>query len=102
MPCLTTNSYCKGKVSLDRLNKFLGETELLDSFSNAGKGVTAPLVEAPSESDSEVGFRDAEFAWSEVNGTDGTLTPSKRTFRLRINGELYFKHGKVNLIIGPT
>lgn len=87
-----------GKVSLDRLNKFLRETELLDSFSNADKAVVAS-VEAPGDSDT--GFRDAEFAWSE-DTNDVAQTPSRRIFRLRINGQLYFKRGKVNLIIGPT
>lgn len=48
----------------------------------------------------EIGFRDAVFSWS--NTTDGTLTPSRRQFSLRIDDELIFKRGKINLVVGPT
>ena len=30
------------------------------------------------------------------------LTPSRRRFTLRVTGELLFKRGRINLIIGPT
>lgn len=48
----------------------------------------------------QIGFRNATFSWS--NDTDGTLTPSRRNFRLRIEDELLFRRGEINLIIGPT
>ena len=44
---------------------------------------------------------DASFRWSsEVDS--GTLTPSRRTFTLRVPGELRFARGGFNLIVGPT
>ncbi|KAF7368865.1 ATP-binding cassette transporter [Mycena venus] len=85
----------KGKVSLDRLNDFLQNTELLDSFTS--KDVTV-LSEPASEL---IGFRDAMFTWSNDEQIDGTLTPSSRRFILKIEGELFFKSG-FNIVVGPT
>jgi ABC-type uncharacterized transport system fused permease/ATPase subunit len=52
-----------------------------------------------------IGFYDASFTWSAkypATTEDGTITPSLRNFVLRIDGELIFKRGVINLIIGPT
>ncbi|KAJ7748587.1 hypothetical protein B0H16DRAFT_1692067 [Mycena metata] len=86
-----------GKVSFDRLDAFLRETELLDSFST--KDTATVVVDEPTSQ--LVGFRDATFSWS-AEETDGTLTPSSRRFLLKIDGELLFKPGCVNLVVGPT
>lgn len=51
-------------------------------------------------SDDEIGFRGATFVWS--SNVEGSLTPSKRNFSLKIEEELLFKRGHINLIIGPT
>ena len=51
--------------------------------------------------DDRIGFNDAVFAWFKEAG-DGTLTPSSRAFRLRIEGNITFKRNCINLIIGPT
>jgi hypothetical protein len=51
--------------------------------------------------DDRIGFNNAVFAWSNDAG-DGTLTPSSRVFRLRVEGNLTFKRNCINLIIGPT
>jgi ATPase subunit of ABC transporter with duplicated ATPase domains len=48
-----------------------------------------------------IGFQNASFTWSN-DDPDGTLTPSRRRFTLRVHGELLFKRGCFNLIIGPT
>ena len=48
----------------------------------------------------EIGFRNAAFTWSE--DAAGSLTPSKRNFMLKIEDELLFRRGGINLIIGPT
>ncbi|KAF9233710.1 hypothetical protein BU15DRAFT_90237 [Melanogaster broomeanus] len=84
------------RVSLDRINDFLTETEILDHFE-----VDAQFIDTSQESDL-VGFRDATFAWSKEGAMHGTHTPSKRGFTLKVDGELYFKPGSINLIIGPT
>ncbi|KAJ6498923.1 P-loop containing nucleoside triphosphate hydrolase protein [Mycena sanguinolenta] len=94
--CISTA--VNGKVSLDRLDDFLHNTELLDSFTSKD---TLGVI-APNEPHSNlIGFRDATFAWSN-DAVDGTLTPSNRRFLLNIEGELLFKPGCVNLVLGPT
>ncbi|KAJ7462775.1 P-loop containing nucleoside triphosphate hydrolase protein [Mycena galericulata] len=87
------------QVSLDRVNEFLHETELLDSF--AEKDDTTELFVPADAASKGIGFCDATFAWSSEK-TDGTLTPSKSKFTLKIKGELLFKPGCINLIVGPT
>jgi predicted GTPase len=48
-----------------------------------------------------IGFRNATFTWT---GSDPTKEQgvSQRLYRLQIEGELFFEHGHLNLIIGPT
>lgn len=88
------------KVSLDRVTEFLNDTELLDEFdSKTEKHDQIDLfTNGPSEPDA-IGFSDASFVWTSV---DGSLTPSRRKFRLTIEDKLEFKRGALNLIIGPT
>ncbi|KAH8835448.1 hypothetical protein DL96DRAFT_1730898 [Flagelloscypha sp. PMI_526] len=86
------------KVSLDRVDDFLRNTELLDSFTE--KEESLQLFEPSVEAQQQIGFRNSSFTWSA--DADGSLTPSKRKFVLRIDDELLFEKGKINLIIGPT
>ncbi|KAK7048418.1 ATP-binding cassette transporter [Favolaschia claudopus] len=85
----------KGKVSLDRLNNFLRNTELLDAFS------AEENTDTDASTSDLIGFRDAMFTWCNDDQPDGSLTPSSRKFVLKIEGELFFKQG-FNLIVGPT
>ncbi|CCM00579.1 uncharacterized protein FIBRA_02614 [Fibroporia radiculosa] len=89
------------KVSLDRVNEFLHETELLDQFSS-GTSDSVFSSEFPGNDNDVIGIRDAAFTWTSSN--DGTLTPgpNQRNFTLRIEGEVTFKRGYTNLIVGPT
>ena len=76
------------------------QAELLDEY--APKHPEATFFQ-PSEDDDrkdKIGFKNATFAWSDDTG--GSLTPSKRNFLLKIEGEVLFKKGVVNLIVGPT
>ncbi|KAG2123601.1 hypothetical protein DEU56DRAFT_829341 [Suillus clintonianus] len=91
--------FTQAKVSLDRVNSFLVDTELLDAHTQQDEDKVQLFVQPEEESDL-IGFRDAVFAWS--NDSGGSLTPSKRKFRLRIDGEMYFQHGRINLVVGPT
>ncbi|KAI0080061.1 P-loop containing nucleoside triphosphate hydrolase protein [Panus rudis PR-1116 ss-1] len=78
-------------------------TELLDDYAEKANPNAAPELFMRNDVDPNViGFREASFTWSAEN--DGTLTPgpSKRNFTLRIEDELNFKPGHINLIVGPT
>ncbi|KAI0039394.1 P-loop containing nucleoside triphosphate hydrolase protein [Auriscalpium vulgare] len=83
--------YMQAKVSFDRVTEFLQETELIDEFAPQPSTITDPhrLDEAA------IGFTNASFTWSNDN-------TASRKFVLRIDDELMFKRGCINLIIGPT
>ncbi|KAJ7630594.1 P-loop containing nucleoside triphosphate hydrolase protein [Roridomyces roridus] len=89
-----------GKVSLDRVNDFLRNTELLDAFTEKDPESVDLFVPADAAAQ-EIGFRDATFAWSSEK-TDGTLTPSRVKFTLKITDTLLFQLGAINLVVGPT
>ncbi|KAJ7461841.1 hypothetical protein B0H11DRAFT_117745 [Mycena galericulata] len=90
--------FIDAKVSLDRINDFLHNTELLDSFTD---NEIAEFLPAETVAEAEmIGFRDATFTWS--NESDGSATPSKHKFVLHIDDELLFKRGAINLVLGPT
>ncbi|KAH8986094.1 hypothetical protein EDB92DRAFT_1949372 [Lactarius akahatsu] len=94
--------FIRARVSLDRVNDFLRDTELLDQFADAEKGSERVRPTDASHFNQDViGFQNASFTWSNDH-TDGTSTPSRRRFTLRVQGELLFKRGCFNLIIGPT
>ncbi|KAH9166805.1 hypothetical protein EDB89DRAFT_2245995 [Lactarius sanguifluus] len=94
--------FIRARVSLDRVNDFLHHTELLDEFADAEKGSERVMPTDVSRFDQDViGFQNASFTWSNDHA-DGTLTPSRRRFTLRVHDELLFKRGCFNLIIGPT
>ncbi|KIJ49985.1 hypothetical protein M422DRAFT_246356 [Sphaerobolus stellatus SS14] len=88
----------KGKVSLDRIDDFINNTELLDVYTPESE---ASITLRSQETSDDIGFRSARFSWS-VEPDSGAVTPSKRRFRLNIEDELLFKRGKINLIVGPT
>ncbi|TFK34800.1 multidrug resistance-associated ABC transporter [Crucibulum laeve] len=94
-----TTNIIQGKVSLDRVNEYLKNTELLDAYTSKSQDHLEILQS--DEDSSNIGFKDAVFSWS-TDPDDGTMTPSSRSFKLRIEGELLFKTGCINLIIGPT
>ncbi|KAJ7435253.1 multidrug resistance-associated ABC transporter [Mycena latifolia] len=78
-----------GKVSLDRVNDFLKNSELLDEF----EGGVAPVP----FSDERIGFRNATFSW--YKETEGS---NQQVFKLKIDGEVIFQRGQINLVVGPT
>ncbi|KAJ7071475.1 hypothetical protein C8F01DRAFT_1317450 [Mycena amicta] len=90
-----------GKVSLDRVDEFLRKTELLDRYVEPDPNAAELLVPADVEDSQKIGFRDATFAWTSEK-IDGTLTPSRRRFLFKVDGELLFKPGCINLVVGPT
>ncbi|KAI0782171.1 hypothetical protein C8Q75DRAFT_811859 [Abortiporus biennis] len=103
----------QAKVSLDRINDFLHNTELLDKFvedsSNASMPPIAPnqgfeSVQSISE-EAPIGIRNSLFTWTADEETGSSMTPGgshRRNFKLKIEDEVFFKKGRINLIIGPT
>ncbi|KAJ7354076.1 P-loop containing nucleoside triphosphate hydrolase protein [Mycena albidolilacea] len=106
------NNAMSGKVSLDRVDNFLKkvgsefadegpfscsmQTELLDAFDEKE---TPALFAADPCSDERIGFRNAAFSWSKES--DRSLTRSRR-FQLKIDDEVIFQRGRINLVVGPT
>ncbi|EKM51019.1 uncharacterized protein PHACADRAFT_177708 [Phanerochaete carnosa HHB-10118-sp] len=83
-------------VSIGRLRDFLWDTELLDTFNEKptdGAGVASAIHEQ------DIGLGSSEFSWS-IDATSAGL--SQPSFRLRVEGDVAFKRGSFNLIIGPT
>ncbi|KIO07506.1 hypothetical protein M404DRAFT_24002 [Pisolithus tinctorius Marx 270] len=91
----------QAKVSLGRINDFLNNTELLDEYASHGEDQPQIFpAEIRDENSEVIGFRDAIFTWS--NESNGTLTQSKRKFKLRTGREVHFKRGCMNIVVGPT
>ncbi|KAH9972688.1 hypothetical protein BJV74DRAFT_879749 [Russula compacta] len=100
---LLTSTLIQAKVSLDRVDHFLHNTELLDEHADVKKGDTRALPTDASHFYRDViGFRNASFTWSNDDVNHGSTTPSRRKFTLRLDDELLFKRGCFNLITGPT
>ena len=76
------------------------QTELLDSFNEKTDDQWDMTAAVPDPN--VIGFRDAAFTWTSEN--NGTWTPgsTRRSFTLRIDDELTFKRGHINLIVGAT
>ncbi|KAI0666643.1 multidrug resistance-associated ABC transporter [Trametes maxima] len=93
----------QARVSLDRINEFLHETELLDEFDPSKHAEAgAPAVQlSPDYPQDAIGIKQTSFTWA--NDTDvQTPDSTTRKFTLNIDGELLFKRGRTNLILGPT
>lgn len=55
--------------------------------------------EYPAPDQDVIGFRNASFVWSRDSLEDEV---GQRNFTLRVEGEVVFKRGSLNLIVGPT
>lgn len=82
------------------MDEFLHETELIDTFTDASKDGLALSLASANVDTEFIGFHNAVFTWA--TPSDGMPTPRRRNFRLRIEGDLFFLKGKINLIVGPT
>lgn len=78
----------------------------MDKF--AEKAEEAAEFVPPIADPEAIGFHNASFTWGVSDGsstgssTPAPLTPSRRKFTLRIDGDIRFKRGAFNLIVGPT
>ncbi|KZT65009.1 P-loop containing nucleoside triphosphate hydrolase protein, partial [Daedalea quercina L-15889] len=97
----------RAKVSLDRVDEFLKKTELLDEYSPDSHEAEA-LIPKTLVTHDIIGVRNSAFTWMNVNHglstpvSPGTPGRSRRNFVLRIEDEVQFKRGHINLIVGPT
>ncbi|KAH9851409.1 multidrug resistance-associated ABC transporter [Lenzites betulinus] len=101
----------QARVSLDRINEFLHQTELLDEFAQ-GDESPVPVVSylRPPTDSAIIGIKNASFTWTNKASiqtpasvsTTPSIGSSRRHFVLTIDGELLFKRGRTNLIVGPT
>jgi ABC-type multidrug transport system fused ATPase/permease subunit len=73
------------------------QTELLDRYTPSGQ-----VTDASAEHVHELGAANASFTWYNDVAHAGDVTPSRASFRLRIEQPLVFAPGKLNLIVGPT
>ena len=75
------------------------QTELLDTFAespSADVAASTPLTHLD-----DIGFGHAEFSWG--SGKEiSTSSSNRKAFTLGVDGEVSFKRGAFNLIIGPT
>ena len=56
----------------------------------------------PPETDpTEIGIRQTSFTWDNEEKS-GETTPRRRNFTLRIDDEIIFKRGGINLVTGQT
>ncbi|KIK58469.1 hypothetical protein GYMLUDRAFT_45326 [Collybiopsis luxurians FD-317 M1] len=90
------------KVSFDRITEFLNNTELLDIYETHSPTEVLHIDHGAQPPPNQIGFRNASFSWSSEDRSDGSATPSERRFILRVENELFFKKGCLNLITGPT
>lgn len=72
--------------------EFLQSEERLKDRS-AAEGSTKPDA---------VGFNACSFSWDSFDQSKGSISRTRKSFRLRFDSEVLFHRGEVNLIVGPT
>lgn len=79
------------------------QTEVLDCFSaSTSEEFEATPVNHDNVSTNDIRILSTSFTWTSDNDGSGTPGPNRRNFVLRIEGEVAFKPGCINLIVGPT
>ena len=61
-------------------------------------------MSVPDHPQDVIGFKDSSFSWDAPNAANPPPTKhhSRKHFNLRFDGEVLFKGGKINIIVGPT
>ncbi|KAI0768822.1 multidrug resistance-associated ABC transporter [Trametes elegans] len=94
----------QARVSLDRINDFLHETELLDEFAHR-KHEAHPILPPPTHDATTLGIKQTSFTWAADASPQTPARPASgpgHKFVLDVDGELLFQRGRTNLIVGPT
>ncbi|KAH9829649.1 uncharacterized protein C8Q71DRAFT_887891 [Rhodofomes roseus] len=94
--------FISAKVALDRMNEFLHKTELLDDFVDAPENNQSSLALSSSGDENLIGVRNAAFTWTQDDSVAPASGLGRRHFKLRVDGDVLFKRGCVNLVVGPT
>ena len=89
------NEFVTAGVSLNRINKFLQTSEMIDEFTDGFRRSLTPQGLLEAQQDGLVRIKDATFSWGSARGS---ATPS---FSIHIP-DITFVKGKINLITGPT
>lgn len=83
-------------VSLVRIDKFMNESDMIDSYSQGHRVTVSTPAKVEAEAERLIRVKDSIFAWG-VDSADKNVL----NFRLRIP-DLTFSKGKINLVCGPT
>jgi len=88
--------YITSGVSLQRLNKFLNESDMIDVYSQGTRATLHSPEQLEAEANGLIRLKNATFAWGEDTGNKNIIN-----FRLNVP-DVTFAKGKINLITGPT
>ncbi|KAI0746563.1 P-loop containing nucleoside triphosphate hydrolase protein [Daedaleopsis nitida] len=96
----------QANVAVERLQEFLEKTELIDEFTAPEDPDTAMILSStvPDAYKDSIAIRQASFTWANDSALVA-VTPGgtrKRTFVLRVEDEVLFRRGKLNIVVGPT
>ncbi|WVQ93407.1 hypothetical protein IAU59_000477 [Kwoniella sp. CBS 9459] len=89
------NAFVTGWVSLQRIDKFLRSSEMIDEYSEGKLATIKTPEQLEAESEGLIRMHDAVFSWGPVE------SGNTQDFSLKIP-DVTFVEGKINLITGPT
>ncbi|WWC87878.1 uncharacterized protein L201_002776 [Kwoniella dendrophila CBS 6074] len=89
------NAFVTAWVSVQRIDKFLTSSEMIDEYSEGKIATIKTPEQLEAETQGLIRIKDATFSWGPVE--DGNT----QDFNLRIPNVTFVK-GKINLITGPT
>ena len=90
-----TNAFVTAYVSMQRINKFLQSSEMIDEYAEGRLATIKAQSQLDAEEHAVIRIHDAVFTWGSPRGN---ATPG---FTLHIP-DVTFSIGRVNLITGPT
>ncbi|WVR03866.1 hypothetical protein IAU60_000864 [Kwoniella sp. DSM 27419] len=89
------NAFVTGWVSLQRINKFLRSSEMIDEYSEGRLATIKTPEQLEAEAEGLIRIRNASFTWGPI------ASGNTQDFGLKID-DVTFVKGKINLIAGPT
>ncbi|KAI0741256.1 P-loop containing nucleoside triphosphate hydrolase protein [Daedaleopsis nitida] len=96
----------QAKVAVERIQDFLENTEVIDRFTEPPSTETIVSLQSSSHCAANqdiIGIRRASFTWTRGYPLLPVMPgASRRNFALRIEEEVVFRSGKLNLVVGPT